>query len=217
MSVVGYDMTIITGDGPYLSDELGYFRLNLWGMAMYLQCMRALGMLATDYSPDEVPWESGRQAFLARTDVEDESDFLCSEEGGLVLAWRPSTRDSQAGEESPQPGMAFHKFCSNDRWVVTAQECREALAAWRVAVARSLPAGAKPSRADERHLIADVLCSVGEVESEMLVELTATLERTGAGVYVFGQDDTLEDEVDYWFEWLAYLERASRYVGFCVD
>lgn len=43
------------------------------------------------------------------------------------------------GGPDEQPGIPIHKFASNDGWQVTAQECRQAVAAHEAAMAAGLP------------------------------------------------------------------------------
>lgn len=82
--------------------ELDEFCCNQHGMQYLRQTMLDYGMLAKDYeSPAAAP-----------SAVEEE-------ERELLRAWRPAAQ-----------GIAAHKLMSNEQWLVTQKECREAIGAY---------------------------------------------------------------------------------------
>ena len=93
--------------------EPGHFRLNIWGMG---QCRDLMGNF-------EMIYDSAPDAELGRlvNQVQSESDETAED---LVDAYVRSGVASR-------PGIAMHKFYSNDCWVVTPMECVGALTQWR--------------------------------------------------------------------------------------
>lgn len=100
--VLFFDMKIRTGP-----QDQGYFKLNVWGMQMMRQIMDDAGVL---------DWE---------TDV-IESDFPTE------IPAEPRERERVLKEiddllsiQSPDPTkVPATKFCTNDQWIVTENECR---------------------------------------------------------------------------------------------
>jgi leucyl-tRNA synthetase len=89
-------------------DELSinYFRLNIWGMSRARNLLYEYGMA-----------------------YDSDSDHFS--EDGVVVDPRTSPL-ATAGVQDGVPGIAIHKLCSNDGWIVTPEECLGALAQWRI-------------------------------------------------------------------------------------
>ncbi len=135
--------------------ERSYFRLNIWGMGRYRDAMLALGM-AYESAEDpsrawpEFPRQTRRIELIAEAFIEemDPSEYLakygdtdeqrepaCDDELALVRAYNDQTE--MLRKEHPAGGdtIPLHKLCSNDDWLVTPDECLNALAAWYRATA----------------------------------------------------------------------------------
>ena len=109
-----------------------YFRLNIWGMGVYVRAMAGLGMLCESdpgpwpEKPDGLDWD-----LIAK--VEEGDLPLDPADPGLVGA---ASRYHLAVEEhlvtgSDSFGIPVHKlYTSNDGWLVTPGELIEALSAW---------------------------------------------------------------------------------------
>ncbi|MFE4304820.1 hypothetical protein ACFRR6_01890 [Streptomyces sp. NPDC056891] len=110
-----------------------HFGLNNYGMSRYADAMDRLNMLATAYEPTSWPdlpngltWE---EVDAAREAPETPNGTLPAKAAALDylhaidahLSWRPEAL----------PGIAAHKFTSNDGWRVTPEEIETALAAYR--------------------------------------------------------------------------------------
>lgn len=107
-----YDMSIRTRPGEYMSDDAGYFGLNNNGMMKYERLMHYFGMMHDSKSPVE-EWPSWDNSL-----PEDEADKK------YTLEMEKTTEPH--GNE-PFPTIPSHKFSSNDQWIVTKEECQEAL------------------------------------------------------------------------------------------
>lgn len=99
-------------------DSGQYFRLNIFGMSKYSDAMFGIGMAHAESSnevwpqaPDDLDWdvyyENPSSYPEYRTKLED---FLSA--------------------SADAPGIDLRKFGSNDGWIVTPDECREAVAIW---------------------------------------------------------------------------------------
>lgn len=119
-----------------------YFRLNIHGMGIYRDLMDRFGMVfddiphpdwpkADDYgvtneqvwateNPEDYPEEF---ASLTPEDMEKVNAVLA--EKTRVLAWHGN---------ADTPGIPFHKFSSNDGWLVLPAECEAAVRIWEMAV-----------------------------------------------------------------------------------
>ena len=212
---MGYELKIIAADGlPYDQRE---FDVTFYGMASFRTSMWRLGMLATGYDQEDLPRAETEAAIVARIGraPKDEGEFYFSEEGTDYCTWRPTIRDAVSGEINPLPGIAVHKLSSNDYWCVTADECRQALEAWRAALSAASHTS-NPSRAEERCLIARAICGQGRTLYEVFFRLADSWAETGAESVNPLHDAELAGHVDAWFEWLAFLERAAEHEGFVV-
>ncbi|MFE0099822.1 hypothetical protein [Streptomyces sp. NPDC059009] len=149
-----------------LTADTSYFRLNIWGMGRYRELMDQFGMVVCDYDPP--PWPH------VPDDLTDEEvDEAATAAPGAAI--RPEVHSYLKQVEShlswhPEPvfGIALHKCCSNDGWLVTPEEITAALESYRT------------------HDNDEVRVLVGE------------------------------DELDYWHQWITYLERARHRGGFRI-
>lgn len=168
---MGYDLFLVESTGD---KERDYFRLNIWGMQVARGVMDQRGMLhRMDPVPNqprlpgghfgnEDPWE-----YVSR---HTDDDLVANADAPPdVKTWCKNNRAFLMARDKSATGMAVHKFCSNDGWIVTVDECISALAAWEVTVAEGQPA--------PRHE---------------------------------------GNEIEWWSEWIAYLELAVEHGGFRV-
>ncbi len=124
MIAIGYDCEV---------EETGtYLRRNVWAMGRVRHDMATLGMGFDHYTWDEVP--SFPKTYPGEDHFDDDGDPVTDEarvyEEACEVArkWRPE-----------HPGIAMHKLSSNDGWLVTEEECREALKAYQAAGSPELP------------------------------------------------------------------------------
>lgn len=120
---MGYDMHV-RGVGE--DAEHGYLRRNIFSMHPTVEAMVSLGMAFWSPSP-EFPrdYPSGEGHW------NDESQPLTDE----ARAYKEKeTRLLATHGETRTPGIPAHKFTSNDGWIVTREECEQALAAYDMAI-----------------------------------------------------------------------------------
>lgn len=149
---MGYDCTIILNDPtsdpcPEVDWEneasrenyeawcdRNYFRRNVWGMEHLRDAMVQLGMAFTDF--DVMPDFPDAEAWGVRFNEWKNADGKW--ESGYV-----GTRSKEYEAEiervlrfhGPEiPGIPMHKFCSNDGWIVTREECQAALGLYEFAL-----------------------------------------------------------------------------------
>lgn len=150
--------------------DTSYFRLNIWGMSRYCEVMEQLGMVVSGYAappfPDE-PEGVTREEIEAFADRAPGSGLPARPE---VVAYWKQLHAHLSWHLEPAFGIALHKFCSNDGWLVTPEEIAAALESYRV------------------HSAEEVKVIVG--------------------------GDA--EELDYWTQWIAYLQRAQHRDGFRV-
>jgi hypothetical protein len=132
------------------NDLRGYYRLNIWGMGICRELMAARGMLLDSDSPfyrkaGAVDDEENERV------AEDDYEAMDEVRSQLLEAWgdeaatsaiaaqaRPDLykaavhsllqlRESGTPDGTPLTGIPVHKFCSNDGWWVTPEECVAAL------------------------------------------------------------------------------------------
>lgn len=163
--------------------QTDYFRLNIWGMGKCREVMDRYGMLADERPIEaEFPLDSPEP-------YEEHFDFEGEPITDEARAYE-ATREQVLRARSPEPGIGWWKLCSNDGWVVTPEECREALA-----------------RAPE--------CA--KVHGPSPSELPG-FERAVANLLGLPDHATTEpvEEIAWWPEWLAFLRQAVQYGGFRV-
>ncbi len=101
---MGYDMYVVDKSG---NEDKDYFRANIWGMQILRAAMKAV---------DVLDLETEAPAFVKADGAEESEDDgeKWQEANAHVLAF-----------SSPEPNkVPIVKFCSNDGWVVTAEECK---------------------------------------------------------------------------------------------
>ena len=97
---MGYDMTNSSKD-----ESKNYFRSNIWGMGQLRAAMKMAGVLDFEAEAPKNPAYNED-----RNEEEDEDNFVSS----MILDYR-----------SENPALVpIQKFCSNDGWHVTPDECK---------------------------------------------------------------------------------------------
>jgi hypothetical protein len=107
-----------------------YFRLNMWGMGLWVERMAEFGMVV-DSKYKQEDWPTAEQFGLTWEQVEaetyDANYERCRPTSPAVIAY-VDARDAFLRERfTDQPGIPVHKFGSNDGWVVTPEEIKAAL------------------------------------------------------------------------------------------
>lgn len=111
------------------SEQHSYLRRNIFGMRPTVEAMVSLGMAfwspnpAWPRLPAELSWDDP-----AHFDVEGEP---VSAEAKAHQEACDRTRRTHG--ETRTSGIPSHKFTTNDGWIVTREECRQALAAYHAA------------------------------------------------------------------------------------
>lgn len=112
-----------------------YFRLNISGMHQMREDMERLGMVVWEY--ESKAWPEADEYGI--TSEELEATYALSEDERLnhpdprLRAYLWAVHDHHSWRPEDLKGIAGHKLCSNDGWVVTPAECEEALAAYATA------------------------------------------------------------------------------------
>jgi hypothetical protein len=107
-----------------------YFRLNIGGMSLACQLMLDFDMTYPSY-PD------GVYPYPANEDYDPDTDSDPEYEAAIKQFLTSGVRD--------RPGIALHKFGSNDGWHITELECLGAVAQWRAwCDSQGLPYDHKP-------------------------------------------------------------------------
>jgi len=96
---MGYDMQMREREGA-----AGYFRLNIFGMGTARKLMEQADVITWDETPDSTDWSG--------LDDLEEGDDGCQE-----------AHDKVVGVLAPSGRIPAEKFCSNDGWWVTSEEC----------------------------------------------------------------------------------------------
>ena len=142
---MGYDMHHRkSGDG-----EDGYFRLNVWGMAEYRKHMLHTGMAFMVESAIP-PWPECEDYGIAYEDYAavkyaDDSDYdshreaMTSKAQAKVAKYIADLEKVLRWHGDKGFGIPVHKFSTNDGWIVTPDECRDAMRIWRSGGAKPLP------------------------------------------------------------------------------
>lgn len=106
---MGYDMYVrgINSDADH-----GYLRRNIFGMPFFREMLIEVGACFAEYD-FESAW-TGRKGPYPSFPEDGDPDYDAKLE--RTLSWRPE-----------HPGIPVHKLCDNSGWIVTADECREAL------------------------------------------------------------------------------------------
>lgn len=112
--------------------DLSYFRLNIWGMARYCEVMQQLGMVVSDYELPPFPHEPEDVPHEEIDAYGDRGEAMDSPARPEVVAYWKQLEAHLAWHPDPAFGIALHKFCSNDGWLVTPEEIAAALESYRV-------------------------------------------------------------------------------------
>lgn len=132
--------------------RVSYFRLNIFGMRSYREVMDELGMVYESSSPE---WPEPDNFGLTYDQVYAMDDAEESQPDSTAVGkwdseeWANYTRYKEAhsahlsAHSNDAPGIAIHKLCSNDGWIVTPDECNSALEVYARAFPRELSDEAK--------------------------------------------------------------------------
>lgn len=117
---MGYDMYLRLSNGDKPPGD-GYFRLNIWGMGNWRDAMDQVGMV------HDAPFP-GFPEYPGDEHYDWDEEYNRTPKTPQAEAYEAKLATALA--EHGSPGMAMHKFCSNDGWHVTKEECASAVAAW---------------------------------------------------------------------------------------
>jgi hypothetical protein len=130
-NTVGYDMYV---QGAPDSEHHSYLRRGVFAGTVELRVMLIQLGMGFDSPMPEFP----ENDFLDRTDFRDDEPL--SERAKLYMqALERTLADHGTGDAEYVPGIPTHKLASSDAWLVTAQECAEALAAYDKAMQAGIP------------------------------------------------------------------------------
>ncbi len=128
--------------------NVGYFRLNIWGMSRCVDIMDDAGMVKGGEPDEEWPkfpldpelQDAVYEAFDRGTGADQRQTenwqrwygelTITDEQWAQAKAYVDETRRHLALHDKDTPGIAAHKFDSNDGWIVTPFEIKYALKAW---------------------------------------------------------------------------------------
>lgn len=119
-----------------------YFRLNIHGMSIYRDLMGEFGMAFEDIPhpawPETEDYGITAEQFWAIEDPEEYPEVFAAMTPGVAEKARTYSAAHQEilawHGKADTPGIPFHKFSSNDAWVVLPAECEAAARAWEIAV-----------------------------------------------------------------------------------
>lgn len=128
---MGYDMTWQT------DSDKAYFHLSVWGMSAYARAMHELGMVYEVAPTGAWPKASDHGTTHEHIDTVEDGN----PEGIQITAVQEAAaraylklRDAHLSQHPGNtPGIPSFKFGTNDGWLVTPDECKAALAAYRAA------------------------------------------------------------------------------------
>jgi hypothetical protein len=115
--------------------HVSYFRLNIHGMGRCRELMAELGMLKDDV-PDPTPFpdidDAEYDAFWDWEEAQRQGEAtVVTAQTERFTAWRNQREQRLSEHLGDQPGIAFHKLCSNDGWLVTPGEAMSVPGLWR--------------------------------------------------------------------------------------
>lgn len=176
--------------------EKSYFRLNIWGMGWARGVMDAFGMAFED--PSERPeWPKPEQygtdydALEALESPEYYPDHTWTDEAlRAALAFKAEQDKILSWHGVEVPGIPFHKFGTNDGWIVLPAEAEAAVRIWK-------------QKYDE----------LGEDRARAIVA-AGGMERDRA-IDAIGRSDA-DAYWSLWLRWVAYLADSVRHEGFEV-
>jgi hypothetical protein len=161
---VGYDMTVRGGPQPppvdyakpdtirehmdFRHEQHTYFRRNIFGMGPTRDALERLemGFWAENWVPLP-PFPS--LADFGITDVDDEAHYRKVQQdepwfeyeaiSDAAKNFEAATAEHLRWHGPEIPGIPLHKFCSNDGWHVTREECQAALVRYELAIGNGEP------------------------------------------------------------------------------
>lgn len=196
-----------------------YLCLNIVGMGEARAAMRLAGMLAMEGSPIRLPsCRSLPAEALDGTPFHPESyypDELCTPE---QVAYMDALDHWRRYRPTGNVGIQAWKLESNDHWIVTAEECAEALRAWE-----SLSPG-RQQEIREAVVEMDIGASDASIRSAAIPDVTEDLDdassagdHVSAVVHVKVPRTALARFIAEWDEWLGFLRLGAEGDGFMVD
>jgi hypothetical protein len=130
---MGYDMKMVrtpasvpAGYQPQYDGQPEYHRFNIHWMPRMRDMMQRAQVLDDCGEPFELlPWWPPDGLTRERADQLEESPDSATAEEKALLAGYEETRERVLAEVSSEEGkVGYWKFCSNDGWHVTPDECR---------------------------------------------------------------------------------------------
>lgn len=182
--------------------DVSYFRLNMWGMRHCREHMAKLEMIYP--SQPEGDWPDYDEALDGEADKLAADSTPRAEWPAEVLAYKETHEAFLASGVQERPGIAVHKFGSNDGWIVTPVECMGAVEQWKRAVLGPPELG--PGNGDRRVSVLLAKATdraVTPFESEAFVAKAIELAEKN-------------DLPEWWAEWIAFLVGAAQHGGFEV-
>lgn len=107
---MGYDL--FSQQVNKATGEAEYYRFNIWSMARVREVLCVLGVLDEEFPFPEWPESPGEEHF-------DEDGNPLTDEAEDYLRELDDLRAMHAGNGK----VPYYKFCSNDGWIVTPEEC----------------------------------------------------------------------------------------------
>lgn len=183
-----------------------YFRLNIRGMGYCCDLMDQFDMVYRSESEGEWPDEPvGRDDPWSDRDELEEAGVPVEDWPADLREWQDALTYKLSSGVQERPGIALHKFDSNDGWIVTPVECMGAVEQWKRAVLGPPQLG---SGGEDRR-VATLLAkatdrAVTPFESEAFTAKAMELMKE-------------HDLPEWWPEWIAFLVGAAQHGGFEVN
>lgn len=195
---MGYDMYM--RDTGFEGGDDAYFRANIWGMGSLRRVMTAAGVLDWDGARGEFP--EPPEELQARMEEGDEEAERAWDDKLLPFLGQRS------GDPKKVPGF---KFCSNDGWWVTPEEC-ELIAAALGGEVSTEALEAEIDRYNEEHVA--WMREAKLLEGELTPERCRALVQQGS----LQSKDAVElsEMVEHAREFADYCRRAAPRGGFRV-
>lgn len=182
-------------------EDPAYFRASIGGMIALRDVMSAAGMVAPPARPPSWvhPNERSIPVRSVGRDVNGVEHWQWVWDSPEYRSFIEQTEYRCKGTI----GIAMWKLCSNDGWVVTAEECSEALAVWD-----SLTSEAQRSLVTE-HI--DSARDMQDSPEEARIRFGAELRVPVEQLSLLRQYDD-----EFWAKWLAWLRLGADSEGFIV-
>lgn len=186
--------------------DKSYFRLNIWGMGAYRNAMEDIGMGTFAYDMPNWPGLPDGMDQQAFWDWQEEPDNVPEDQAAAYQALADQMSAHKSAHFDAGDAIPLHKFCSNDGWLVTEEECRMALNAF-CAFVSDAPLGSLVMPWPELSLYANL----------NRADRTALVVARAEQLHLKLAPETVDTITeDYFCEWLAYLVRGSARGGFEV-